>query len=182
MLRSADVGRAQAVSRPSLRHRASRSARGSHRSAVRRDRAGGTRSLPRAQPVQRRPPDAAGLRGGGRAQLSRLARPGRSHGGGARVLGAVAGLRRPRRRGAHENGPRRVASPRAIRNGLDPASRAHASRAEGRAAAASSRDARRARADLPPLRGRRAVRRSRRLARHRGRRRSPLAPGGRLTR
>ena len=108
MLLSADIGRAQAVSRASLRHRASRSARGSRRTAVRRDRAGGTGALPRAEPVQRRPPDAAGVRGGGRAQLPRVARSRRSHPGGARVLGALAGLRRPGRRRAHPNGPRRI--------------------------------------------------------------------------
>ena len=141
MVRCARYGRDQAVSGASLRHRPGRSAGGSRRAAVRRDRPRGARAVPRAEPVQRRPSDAARLGGGGRPELPRVARERSPRDRGAGVLGAVPGLRRPGRGRAHADRPRRVARDRAVRERHRPAARADASRPEGGPAPPPARDA-----------------------------------------
>ena len=95
------------------------------------------------------------------------------------LLGARAGLRRPRRR--RPNAPRadRRAEGRAVRDGRRPPARANAPRAEGGAAKAPPRGARAARADLPPPRGLGAVRAARPAARPRGGGKPSLADRGR---
>ena len=125
------------------------------RAAVRRDLGGSPRALPDEEPVQRRPPDAAGRRGGRRRGARRLAGERRPRAGRrARALVARAGLHRPRRRRPARDGLVAALAARAVRGGRRPAARAHPRRAEGGAPAAAARDADARRADLPALRGR----------------------------
>ncbi len=158
----------QAVSGSPLRRVEGRSPRLSGGSPVRRDRPGGAPRLPRAEPVQRRPSDPAGVGGGGRPRLRRLAgreRTRRRRGG---ALGARAELRRPRRRRPDPARDDRRAEGRAVRDGCRPPARANAPRPEGGAPKAPPRGARAARADLPSPRGLGAVRPARPAARTRG--------------
>ncbi len=87
--------------------------------------------------------------------------------GGARALVARAGLRRAGRRRAHARGARRSDRGDAVLGGRGAAARADARRPEGGAAPAAPRDAHAARADLPALRRRPAVRAAGRRARAR---------------
>ena len=112
--------------------------------------------LPRPQPVQRRPPDAAGRP---RRRPARDSRTGAERGVLARdeepaywflsqdYVGPDGVARNAVR-------PRRLAPSRALREPRRAAARAHAQRPEGGAAAAAPRDPDAARADLPPLRRR----------------------------
>ena len=139
------------------------------RSSRRRTTSSPTRQrarLPRAQPVQRRPPDAPRLRAG---------RPPRSRVPGARracsprtragCLVGGAGLRRPRRRRAHARGLRRLGRPsRRTRRGRCCRTSAR-TRARRRGAASAARHADAARADLPALRRRPGARSAGRRAR-----------------
>ena len=75
---------------------------------------GGAPRVPRAEPVQRRPPHPAGLGGAGRARLRRLARGGRPRRRRRGAVGARAGLRRPRRRRPHPPRADRRAARRAV--------------------------------------------------------------------
>ena len=147
-------GRGQAVPRRALRRVEGRPAGAARGAAVRRDLARAARGVPRAQPLQRRPPDASRRRGAGRPGRDGLARTGRARAGpGARLLVPFAGLRRSGRRFPHEIGVGRLAPSGALRERGRPPARAHASRAERGPAPAAPRHAHAARADLSPLRG-----------------------------
>ena len=118
------------------------------RAALRRDLARAARGAACAQPVQRRPPDPARLRGGGGARPRGVARERHPRRGAAGGLGARAGLRRPGRRRAHALRARRVAEGRAVRDRHRAAARAHARAARRRDGCGSC--ARRA-AQLEPI-------------------------------
>ena len=75
------VARISSLSRDPLRRGAGRAARPADRAAVRRDRAGGARALPRGEPVQRRASD-----------------PSRRRGRRGKPVAELAGARRPRSR------------------------------------------------------------------------------------
>ena len=147
-------GRPAAVSRRPLLRRGRPGGR-SRRASLRRRCAATSASGSSREPVQRPPPHAARVRGGGAAPLSRVAceRDPRTR-GRARVVASRRGLRRPGRRPARPARHRRLARGGAVRDGQRPAARAHAS-ADPRGAAPPARgDARPARADLPaPRRG-----------------------------
>ena len=177
------MSRDLAVSRAPLRRVGRRPARRAGRAALRRDRRGGASGLPRDEPAQHRPPDAARLRGGRRGDARRLARARRDAARGARAVVDRAALHRPGRRRAHARGARGGDRGDAVLRAQGAAARAHARRPEGGPAAAAARDAHPARADLPALRRRPGGRAARPRAGH-GRRpgrraHAGLAPAGR---
>ena len=128
-------GSRTAVPRAPLRPGCRRPARVARRAAVRRHRPGAARRAPRTKPVQRRPPDAARLRGGGgreprgvaRAGRARCATPSRRAGGSRRSTSA-----RTASRGGARASSRRSGSSRTRTASSCPHERTHAGPKEGR--------------------------------------------------
>ena len=127
------------------------------------------------EPVQRRPPDPARLRGGRGARPGGLALERRPRRRAAGRLGARTGLRRPGRRRPHALRARRLAQGRAVCDRNCPAARAHTRRPERGTAPPPAGNARPAGADLPALRRPRPAGAARARAGPRGRRREALA-------
>ena len=181
MLRSSRFGRSQAVSR--------RSATTTERAGPLEDLvappydvigAGGARRVSRAQPVQRRPSDAARQRGGRRPGRPVLAGRGCARRTKSRPSGRFPGLRRPRRRRADTDRTRRVAAGRAVRERRRPPARAHAraARRKGGCAFCARRGPNSSRSSSSTRARRRSTPPGRR-ARPRGRGHASLASRGR---
>src|SRR5581483_3831146 len=146
-------GLGQALPRGSLRRIEGRAARLARRASLRRPQPRAARGVPRKKPSQRRPPDAARGRAGGRSALARLA--GRRRTGARQRAGALvarAGVRRAGRGCPQAGRARRGAARGAVFGTRRPPPRAHARGAEGGTLAPAPCAARARRADLPAVR------------------------------